>query len=147
MHWRRYFEKSPTAVKLESKLKPTVREHHTHPDISNTDIKNRIINIDISQPPIKIALSYVHELRVLTSKEKYQQIVKDAQKRAISKSQYIHLMLNVEIEAALFHWQAYEEIRWGIIKKTFNIIQRIRKYLQKKSCYRYIKKNLYPDKK
>ena len=65
--YRFYFEKSKTACGLEYELQTKcglkLVEHKYLSSTGNTDVENNIINLDISQEPLKTALTYAYELK------------------------------------------------------------------------------------
>ena len=103
MAWHDYILRSEEACLLEARLSPVIVEHDEGmKSTANTDVKKKIIHVDVTQPEIKCALSYSYELKNLENAEKYEHLNKQAQSRAISKVQYIRSIIRLEAEAAYF---------------------------------------------
>lgn len=111
MSWRTYFIRSEEAVKLEATLKPNLKEHPGGmKSTANTDVFNKIINLDISQPALKSALSYAYELKNLENATKYEEINNRAKKRLITKSRYVKSILELEAAAIFFKCQVFRDL-------------------------------------
>lgn len=110
--WRYYFEKMTDAKLLEQKLNPTlVTEHKGMTSTANTDVKNKKIYLDISQDPLKTALSYAYELKNLENAERYLKIHHAVEQRLIYKSEYVNAILAIEAEAVYFRCQAFRILK------------------------------------
>lgn len=108
MSWRDYLSKSPQAIQLESSLKPNVVEHTGGlTSTANTDVEKKEINLDVSQPPLKCALSFAYELKNLENAKKYELLNEKAKKGKITKGSYIKEMIQLEAEAAYFRCQVF----------------------------------------
>lgn len=108
MSWRTYFNKCLAAVELEKLLIPTVREHDGGlASTANTDIERKEINLDVSQAPAKVALSYAYELMNLYNHPRYQQVISMARRNQISPVDYVNAITEIEAEAALFRCEAF----------------------------------------
>ena len=111
MTWRTYFLLSDNAVKLEALLNPNLKEHHGGmKSTANTDVDNKIINLDVSQSPLKTALSYAYELKNLENSEKYSEINNNAKKRSITKSKYVKSIIKLEAEAIFFRCRVFRDL-------------------------------------
>ncbi|KTD76342.1 hypothetical protein [Legionella waltersii] len=115
MRWVDYFRKSPVAVRLETALAGRFKlvEHSDGlPSTANTDVEEAmvIINLDVTQDPIKCALSYAYELKNLENAAKYKTLIDAAKNRQISKLQFINNAIDLEAEAAYFRCQVYIEL-------------------------------------
>ena len=110
--WRAYLSTSPTATRLNRSLSPKIMEHNGGgmKSTANTDVDKKIINLDISQTPLKCALSYAYELKNLHNAEKYNALNLHAKKRRINKSKYIKQTLQLEAEAVFFKCQIIREM-------------------------------------
>lgn len=109
--WRYYFERMKDAKQLEQKLNPTlVTDHKTMTSTANTDVKNKVIRLDISQDPLKTALSYAYELKNLENAERYLEIHDGVKQRLIYKSEYVNFILAIEAEAVYFRCQAFRSL-------------------------------------
>lgn len=110
LDWRDHFAKMQSATALEKKLSPTL---HTQwggmSSTANTNIALKIITLDISQAPLKAALSFSYELQNLENADRYQDIINKAKARKINKSEYIRSILAIEAEAVYFRSQAFRE--------------------------------------
>ena len=121
MYWRKYFELSHEAVELEQKLKPMLRTHlGTLKSTAQTDVEQGIIMLDISQPPLKCALSYAYELKNYEHRLDYQQLNDLAHRRAISKVQYVKSITRLEARAAMFRCRVFTDLGAPLTDLTFH---------------------------
>ena len=108
MAWRKLVEKFHAAAELELKLSFTLIEHNGGINsTANTDIERRVINLDISQEPSKIALSYCYELMNFNNHSKYQAVILKAKRNEIKAVDYVNSITKIEAEAALFRCEAF----------------------------------------
>jgi hypothetical protein len=111
MHWREYLERMSSAKRLEQRLNPTLKSYQGKmTSTANTDVQNRIIHLDISQPSLKVALSYVYELKNLENATRYLKLTGDARKKQVFKGEFICAVLTLEAEAIYFRSQAFREL-------------------------------------
>lgn len=117
-NWRQFFNQSIKAKDLEQKLKAApysmkLIEHNDGKLVStaNTDVKAGIINVDVTQAPLKTALSYAYELKNYENKEKLAKTNQEVQEKSITKSQYIKKILLIEAEAAYFRCEVFRDLR------------------------------------
>ena len=90
MSWKDILSNSVLVQDLEKKLNPEVIEHHGGlQSTANTDTKQKKINLDVSQQPLKCALSYAYELKNLEKADTYEKINCQASKKTINKKNYI----------------------------------------------------------
>ena len=112
MSWRAVLIKSPTAMKPEGALKPKVIEHRGGylQSTANTDLNQHIINLDVSQSPLKCALSYAYELKNLDNEKKYNALVFKAKQQLINKPRFVKMIVELEAEAIYFRCQIFHEL-------------------------------------
>ena len=111
MSWRDYFSKSKEALQLELFLNPKVVEHNGEmKSTANTDVENKVINLDISQSPLKCALSYAYELKNLENAKKYVELNEKAKRRLISKMDYVNGVIKLEAEATYFRCSVFRAL-------------------------------------
>lgn len=116
--WRNFFLQSPQAVSLERSLSPNLREsQELLKSTASTDVKHRCITLDVSQPPLKCALSYAYELKNLEHAELYLEIIALAKSKKINKKSFIRQIINLEAEAIYFRCQVFYEI--GVNREDF----------------------------
>lgn len=126
MHWRTYFLMSEEAVSLENCLRPCLKEYHGGiSSTANTDVTNKIIHLDVSQPPLKSALSYTYELKNLQNADKYNLLNILARSLTITKAEYVKSHIALEAEAAHFRCKIFRQLCCSDNDLTFN-----RAYLQ-----------------
>ena len=111
LSWREPFSQSPQAMELEHALTPSLVESPKGlKSTANTDVKTRRITLDISQSPIKCALSYAYELKNLENAEKFSTIIDLAKKKQISKADFIREIIRLEAEAVYFRREVFYQI-------------------------------------
>lgn len=111
MAWRSQFDQCSVAVELEKDLNPKLIEHYGDlKSTANTDVENKIIHLDVTQPDLKCALSYVYELKNLENAPKYAEIINNAKKHLIPKSRFIKDIIKLEAEAVHFRCQVFKEL-------------------------------------
>jgi hypothetical protein len=115
MRWVNYFRKSTIAVRLETSLTGMFKlvEHHEGlASTANTDVDEEpvVINLDVTQDPVKSALSYAYELKNLENSVKYKTLIEAAKMQRISKLEFINKVIDLEAEAAYFRCQVYVEM-------------------------------------
>lgn len=108
--WREFFHRSSAASLLESELNLTLVEHQELPSSANTDVSRGVIHLNISQKPLKAALSYAYELMNFKNKQLYQRLNQAVQDRKLNRSTYIHKILGLEAEAVFFRCQVFREM-------------------------------------
>lgn len=109
--WREAFSQSPTAEELERSLSPDVRRSPTGlKSTAYTDVKKRRITLDVSQPPLKCALSYAYELKNLENSEKFKEVIDLAKAGRITKANFVNRILHIEAEAIYFRCKVFYEI-------------------------------------
>lgn len=100
---RKFIEKSAILLKLEAKLNPKVKVHFGElKTTGHTDTLSRVITLDGTQTPLKLALTYAYELKNLENAFRYQTLIYQARNNQISKVQYVKEILLIEAEAVLF---------------------------------------------
>ena len=110
MSWRDYVKKSRIALDLERSLKPTITFHDGGVSSNaNTDVLNRIIHLDISQDPMKCALSYSYELVNLNNATKYNRIINQARIGHMTKVGFVKSIIKLEAEAAFFRCRVFRD--------------------------------------
>lgn len=108
MVWRSFFEKSEAALALESALSLTLVKHHGGlPSTANTNVETRVINLDVSQPAAKVALSYAYELMNFNNIARYQEVINRAKNNQITAVDYVNSITAIEAEAALFRCEVF----------------------------------------
>jgi hypothetical protein len=108
MNWRQFFEKNQTAIALENRLSFTLVEHNGGINsTANTNIERKIINLDTSQDPLKVALSYCYELMNVSNLLKYNSIILQAKNNQIKAVDYVNSITKIEAEAAIFRCEAF----------------------------------------
>lgn len=110
LEWRHYFDLSSSARALERNSQFRVIEHTKLPSTANCDIENKVINLNISQPPIKLALSYAYELQNMAQHEQYAAIIDKAKNNQISKQDYINQILLREARSVYFRAKVFKEM-------------------------------------
>lgn len=110
--WREYFERMPSAKKLEQRLNPKLETYQGKmTSTANTDVVNKVIHLDISQPSLKVVLSYVYELKNLENAARYQQLIQDARNNKIYKARFIYEIFKLEAEAVYFRSLSFRELK------------------------------------
>jgi len=110
MNWRDYVKKSKTARDLERSLNPDIKLHQGGVSSqANTDVLNRIIHLDVSQDPMKCALSYSYELVNLSNAPKYNSIIHKAKIGEMSKARFVKSIINLEAEAVCFRCRVFRD--------------------------------------
>ncbi|KTD61541.1 hypothetical protein [Legionella spiritensis] len=108
MSWRDYLTND--ALALEKRLKPEVVQHNDGmKSTANTDVKRNIIHLDVSQQPLKAALSYSYELKNLENAPKYKELNEQARRRLITKSGYVKGVIALEAQAAYFRAKVFRD--------------------------------------
>jgi hypothetical protein len=108
--WLSFVRCSASAVQLQSKLSPVVVEEATMRSTAYTDVVQGVIHINVSQPPLKTALSYCYELKNLENKQYYVELRQAAKNHEIIKAQYVQACIKKEAEAVYFRCQAFHEM-------------------------------------
>jgi hypothetical protein len=109
--WYEFIKKSKTALALEKELKPKLIEHQSLPSTANTNVFKKIINLDVSQPPLKCALSYSYELKNIDNSMKYRILNSKAKKNTINQKDYVDAVFHLEAEAAYFRCEVFRELK------------------------------------
>lgn len=116
--WRDYLKLSEETIQLEHELSPTVIEHDGGiRSTANTDIEKKLINLDVSQPPEKTALSYAYELMNLKNHGRYQTLISQARCEEISAAKYVKGIVVIEAEAAIFRCKVF--LTFGLPDKDY----------------------------
>lgn len=111
MVWREYFSRSSEAVNLEAQLHPhVVSMAGTIKSTANTDPFSKVITVDVSQAPLKTALSYAYELKNLENADTYAELLKMANNGCISKAHYLQTIFHLEAQAVYFRCQVFRQI-------------------------------------
>ena len=116
--WRNSFAQSSEAVNLERSLAPElIQSPERSKSTAYTDVKRRRITLNVSQPPLKCALSYAYELKNFENSEKFLEIIKRAKEKKINKATFIRDIIRLEAEAIYFRCKVFYEI--GVNKDDF----------------------------
>src|SRR5437870_12064563 len=107
--WRIYFSKMSLAVALEKKLHPRLVTYNNLPSTANSDIENNTINLNVSQEPLKTALSYAYELKNIENTHRYKRLNEAAKRGLLLKAEYVNAILKLEAEAAYFRCEIFRE--------------------------------------
>ncbi|MCH9689554.1 MAG: hypothetical protein K0U24_01575 [Gammaproteobacteria bacterium] len=112
--WRAIFYQSKEARVLERSLSPVLIESTDNlKTTAHTDVKHRRITLNVSQSPIKCALSYAYELKNLEHANEYSKLITLAKEKEISKGAFVKGIIHLEAEAIYFRCKVFNEIGVG----------------------------------
>ncbi len=116
--WRDFFVSSKGAMALEHSLSPRLIERTSGlKSTANTDVRQKTISLDVSQSPLKCALSYAYELKNLENTEKFRALIASAKAGSISKGNFVKQVLALEAEAIYFRCKVFYEL--GVDQESF----------------------------
>lgn len=115
--WRQYLRQSEDAIKYEEKLSgpPFYLKLVEHCDgrlasTAHTDVEQKTINLDVTQPPLKAAMSYAYELKNFDNIVKHERLEFLAKHQAIRKAVYVKSILEIEAEAIYFRCKFFRTL-------------------------------------